>query len=60
MISKKIVLETIEQMPNEFNVDELVEKLYFMAHVEKGLQDIAEGRVLKHEEVVESMSKWLK
>ncbi len=56
---KSKVIETLESLPEEFNIEELVEKLVFVEKVEKGLQDIAEGKVLTLEEAKKRMrSKW--
>jgi predicted transcriptional regulator len=37
-----------------------MEMLYFKAQVDKGLRDVAEGRVLTREELKKRMAKWRK
>lgn len=56
---KSKVIETLESLPEEFNIEELVEKLVFEEKVEQGLRDITEGEILTLEEAKERMrSKW--
>lgn len=56
---KSKVIETLGSLPEEFNIEELVEKLVFVEKVEKGLQDIAEGKILTLEAAKKRMrSKW--
>ena len=37
-----------------------MEELFFKQQVEKGLQDVAEGRVLTHAELKERIARWRK
>lgn len=45
-MKKYKVIETLDYLPDEFDVEELVEKLLFVEKVEKGIQDAEEGRVM--------------
>ncbi len=38
----------------------ILEELFFKQQVEKGLQDVAEGRVLSYQELKERMTRWRK
>lgn len=50
MLLKEQVIETIQdQLPNEFSMDELFERMSFIEHVQKGLKDSEEGRVVSDE-----------
>jgi hypothetical protein len=57
-MKKESILETINNLPSEFDLDELLEKLIFMEKVETGLKQLEESKTLNHEEVKESISKW--
>ncbi len=59
MISREIVKKSIENLPNEFSIDDLIEKLIFIEKVE-GRKQSREGKVVSHEEAKEIISKWLK
>jgi predicted transcriptional regulator len=52
------VLETVREFPQEFDLEDLIERLIFMEKVEKGLQQIKEGKTVPHEEVKEIIKKW--
>lgn len=50
-------LQTIKDLPSEFELEELIEKLIFIDKVEKGLQQIAEGKTVSHEEAKRRLKK---
>ena len=54
---KERVLTTLEQLPPTATLEDLIERLVFMAKVEQGLADIAAGRVIPHEQVVAEFRK---
>ena len=41
MLTKDSVLKTISTLPENFNLDELIDKLIFIDKVEKGMNDLA-------------------
>ena len=51
-------IETIKELPNEFDLEELIEKLVFVEKVEKGLKQLEEGKTVAHETVKEITKKW--
>jgi predicted transcriptional regulator len=59
MLAKTTVLDTIQQMPNEFSLDDLMERLILIKKVEKGLQQVKEGKTYSHEEAKKWLAKWL-
>lgn len=52
------VIESIKELPQEFDLDTLIERLIFIEKVELGLKQIDEGKTLTHEQVVEITKKW--
>ncbi|HSI90792.1 MAG TPA: hypothetical protein VK927_06710 [Adhaeribacter sp.] len=50
-MNKAKVIETMSSLPEEFKAEELIEKLLFIEKVEKGRQDVAEGKTVPFEEV---------
>lgn len=46
---KQDALRAIEQLPSDASVEEVMERLYFMDKVERGLRQIAAGQVVSHE-----------
>jgi predicted transcriptional regulator len=45
------VLEVVERLPPNATVEDLMERLYFLAKIERGLADTEAGRVVPHEQV---------
>ncbi|MFQ5913788.1 MAG: hypothetical protein ACE5JS_11450 [Nitrospinota bacterium] len=48
--AKKKALEAIEELPPDATVEDAIERLYFLAKVQKGLQQAAAGQTMSHEE----------
>jgi hypothetical protein len=51
MVTKAKVLETVGTMPEEFNIDELIERLLFIQKVEKGLEQSKKNEIISMEEL---------
>ena len=60
MIKKKQLKETIESFPDEFTLEELVDKLILLDKIEKGNRDSIEGNTVSEVELEEEMKKWFK
>lgn len=56
----KASLETfLEDLPEQVDTEEVMYRLYLLEKIEAGEADIAEGRVLSHEEAVQRLTrKW--
>ena len=50
-MTQEIVATAIKDMPHEFDLDALFERLIFVEKVEKGLWEIEEGKTIPIEEV---------
>jgi len=48
--AKKKVLEAIEELPSDATVEDAIERLYFLAKVQKGLRQAAAGQTMSHED----------
>ena len=60
MLTKEKVLKSIADLPNEFSLDDLVEKLIILEKVEIGLKQVQEDKTLTTKEAKEKFKKWLK
>ncbi|MFP4089671.1 MAG: hypothetical protein ACLFT3_05150 [Cyclobacteriaceae bacterium] len=59
MMKKIGVIETLDQLPEEFNVEELVEKRLFTEKVEKGLQDAEQDNTMSLQEAKQKIrQRW--
>ncbi len=59
MIKEKVI-EVTKELPKEFNVEELIEKLIFIDKIEKGLIQLSENKTLSHEAVKSKVHEWQK
>jgi len=58
-MKKHKVIETLDHLPDEFSLEDLVEKFLFLEKVEKGLQDAEEGKTMSlHEAKMKTEKKW--
>ncbi len=60
IIAKQQVLDMIKALPEKIDVDELMYRLYLRQKLEAAEEDVREGRLISHEEVVKETSKWFK
>jgi hypothetical protein len=60
LMKKTQLLETIQDMPEEFSVDELMERLMILQKIEEGQQQIQAGQFYTEEEAKKKLEKWLK
>lgn len=59
MTKKEIAIKIIRDLPDSATWADIEERIRFLAAIDKGLTDIKAGRVVPHEEVKESLGKWL-
>ncbi len=58
-MKKSSVLESIAKLPDEFSIDEIIERLIVIEKIEKGRSQVREGKVNSDEEAKEKLHKWL-
>jgi hypothetical protein len=59
MTEKEIVIETIRSLPDNCSLDDIAERIEFMAAVRKGLDQLDRGEGIPHEEVKKQLASWL-
>ena len=59
MLTRATVIQQIQQLPEQFSIDELMEKLLFIYKLETALEQSEKDQVLPHEKVKEKYQKWL-
>jgi hypothetical protein len=52
MLTKEMVLQSLAQMPAQFTVDELLERIVLLSKIDAGLKNIESGATHKHEEIL--------
>ena len=60
MLTREEVLKSINELPQEFSFEEVLDRLLLLDKIEIGLAQSASGDTLSTNEAKESLSKWLK
>ena len=58
-MKKSAVIDSISKLPDEFSIDEIIERLIILEKIEKGRQQIKEGKINSEEEAKAKLGKWL-
>ena len=56
---KQQVQEMLESLPEDASLEDIQYHIYVRQKIEQGLEDVAAGRVISHEEVQRRLAKWL-
>jgi hypothetical protein len=59
MITKEKLIQTINQLPTKFSVDEVIDRIFLLDKIETGLQQSRKGQVTSDEKLDEKLPKWL-
>ena len=60
MLTKEQLLKYIGELPDQFSIDELMDKILFLHKIEVGLEQSKNDQVTPHEQVKDRFKKWLK
>jgi predicted transcriptional regulator len=60
MITKEKLIQVINNMPEKFSIDDIIEEFVLISKIEHGMADVESGRVYSEKQVAEKMEKWLK
>ena len=60
MITKTQIINSLDKLPENLTIDQVVDHLIFIEKVQKGLDDSVNGRVNTKEEARQKLNKWLK
>ena len=52
------VIESIKELPQEFELETLIERLIFIEKIEQGFKKIDVGKTISHKRVEEIAKKW--
>ena len=59
-MTKSIVTYTLQTMPEEFGIDEFMERLVILQKIEQGRKDVQEGKIFTTLQAKQRLAKWLK
>jgi hypothetical protein len=59
-MQKETLQQMVQELPDEVDVDALVEKLYVLEKIELGERQLEGGEGIPHEEAKRRLERWLK
>ena len=60
MLDKKDVLKSIKDIPDQFSVDDAIDRLIVLSKIENAQTEIKEGKGLTTGQARKKLSKWFK
>ena len=60
MDTKQQMLKAIEELPDDANVEDALERLYLLYKIDRGVKQADAGQLITQEVARQRMSKWLK
>jgi hypothetical protein len=60
MITKTQIINSLEKLPENLTIDQVIDHLIFIEKVQKGFDDSSNGRVNTKEEARQKLGKWLR
>ena len=60
MTTKEKAVQALKELPDDASIEDAMERLLFLAKVEKGLRQAEAGQTVPHAEVKDRMAKWLR
>ena len=60
MTTKERIIQAVEALPANATIEDAMERLLFLAKIERGLKQADAGETISHVEVKERMAEWLK
>jgi hypothetical protein len=60
MITKTQLINSLDKLPDNLTIDQVIDHIVFVEKVQKGLNDSQNGRTNTIDEAKQKLSKWLK
>ena len=59
MSQKELVLDAIQELPDDASIYQIADRVEFLAAIQKGINDIDRGDTVPHEEIKKQLAAWL-
>ena len=56
---KETAIEAIKRIPDNASLEDIMYELCFRARIDRGLEQLAAGQTVSHEDVRRSLGEWL-
>ena len=53
------MLKTVREVPDDCSIDEIADRIEFLAAVRKGLDQLDSGEGIPHDEIKKQLASWL-
>jgi predicted transcriptional regulator len=60
MITKTQIINSLDKLPENLTIDQVIDHLIFIEKIQKGMDDSANGRTNTKEEAKQKLKRWLK
>ncbi|WP_375446159.1 hypothetical protein [uncultured Fibrella sp.] len=58
LLDKQKVLTYLSDMPDQFSAEEMLDRIITLSKIERGLEDVEQGRTTPHNEVIDKFRQW--
>jgi predicted transcriptional regulator len=59
-MKKSTVIQTLNELPQKFDLDDLLERLMVIEKIDEALEDAKSGKTVSHAKVKKMVAKWNK
>lgn len=59
MTQKELVLDAINELPDDASLDQIADRVEFLAAIQKGLDQLDRGEGIPHEDIKRQLASWL-
>jgi predicted transcriptional regulator len=59
MTQKELVLDAINELPDDASLDQIADRVEFLAAIQKGFDQIDRGEGIPHEDIKRQLASWL-
>jgi len=60
MTTKELLHKIADELPEEADLSEVIDRLLYLQGIERGLSDVKAGRTISHEELLKRVQSWRK
>ena len=60
MITKTQIINSLDKLPENLTIDQVIDQLIFIEKIQKGMDDSANGRINTKVEAKQKLKRWLK
>ncbi len=59
MTQKDIVLDAIGKLPDDVSIEQIADRVEFLAAIQNGIHQLDQGEGIPHEEIKKQLASWL-